>query len=223
MSRSVDQGFVRVQKVTMETNKTIENLRKNCESLNEKLKQELGVWISDLTQSVKKNEEGLAETDERVNRIERKVEKFERKDDDATKILKHYDQKIFWENAVMVKGCPNREKALEIIKDLSENPEIGKDHSKIFHVTTTMRPGKKIANQKTQEQKNNGEPMEEGEKDDQNENEGGEKPKRKYVGTKFKLSKEDYQRVMARKSGLKKNLKQKQFMWIVSKQISNAN
>ena len=38
----------------------------------------------------------------------------------------------------------------------------------------------------------------------QNENEGGEKPKRKYVGTKFKLSKEDYQRVMARKSGLKK-------------------
>ena len=43
MSRSVDQGFVRVQNVTMETNKNIEDLRKNCENSNEKLKQELVV------------------------------------------------------------------------------------------------------------------------------------------------------------------------------------
>lgn len=77
------------------------------------LKQELVIWISDLSESIKKNEHGLAETEERVNQIERKVEKIEKKDDDATIILKHYDQKVFWENAVMVKGAPNKEKAFE--------------------------------------------------------------------------------------------------------------
>ena len=66
----------------------------------------------------------------------------------------------------MVKGAPNKEKASEIIKDLSENQEIGKDETKIFQVTTTMRPNRKFdPKQKVQEPKNDGEPMDEGGKD----------------------------------------------------------
>ena len=66
---------------------------------------------------------------------------------------------------------------------MSENQEIGKDQTKIFQVTAIMRPNRKFdPKQNVHEPKNDGEPMDEGGKNESNqsENESGETPKWKY-------------------------------------------